>query len=111
VSARTDEVPLVEAIIDEEVAFFDSWCRGAELRPVLTALREKSEEIRAKEMARHLGKIGDADPALREALDAFSRDLVTKLLHEPSRRLRAQSDPVRSRAAAEMLQELFGLAP
>jgi glutamyl-tRNA reductase len=111
IETRMTEVPSVEAIIEEEIASFETWQRGSQLRPVLSALREKSEAIRASELERHLDLLADATPDIRAALERLSRDLVTKLLHEPSRRLRAENDPARSRASAEVLRELFDLAP
>ena len=109
IEQRMSEVPSVEAIIEEEIAMFEAWQRGAQMRPVLSALREKSETIRQNELQRHLDQFADASPEMRSALDRLSRDLVTKLLHEPSRRLRAESDPARSRASADVLRDLFDL--
>jgi glutamyl-tRNA reductase len=109
IEQRMSEVPSVEAIIDEELAAFESWQRGTQLRPVLTALREKGETIRQSELQRHLDQITDASPEMCAALDRLSRDLVTKLLHEPSRRLRAENDPERARLSADVMRDLFGL--
>jgi glutamyl-tRNA reductase len=109
IEQRMSEVPSVEAIIDEELAAFESWQRGTQLRPVLTALREKGETIRQSELQRHLDQFADVSPEMRAALDRLSRDLVTKLLHEPSRRLRAENDPERARLSADVMRDLFGL--
>jgi glutamyl-tRNA reductase len=108
VGERRGDIPRVEKVIAEEVARFEEWHRGTEMRPVLAALRARGEEIRVRTLARHVGD-ANLDPALREQLDALSRDLVTRLLHEPSRRLRAEADPARSLASAEIVRELFDL--
>lgn len=108
VGERRSDIPRVEQVISDEVARFEEWRRGTEMRPVLAALRAKGEEIRVRTLERYLGG-ADADPALRDRLDALSRDLVTRLLHEPSRRLRAEADPARSIASAEIVRELFDL--
>jgi glutamyl-tRNA reductase len=109
IEQRRTEIPQVEGIIAEELAHFERWRRGSELRPVLASLRARGEAIRQAELAAHLARAGDADPELRSRLDALSRDLLAKLLHEPSRRLRAETDPVRARASAELVRELFDL--
>jgi len=106
---RRAEIPLVERIIAEEIAHFERRRRSTELRPVLAALRAKGEEIRRRELAEHLARLGDADPALRERFEALSRDLVTQLLHEPSQRLRTETDPTRARASAKLVRDLFDL--
>lgn len=108
---RRRDVPSVETIVEEEVARFESWHCGEALRPALAALHGRAEEIRRRELERHLRRFGATSPEMREAFDALSRALVMKLLHEPSHRLRAETDAVRSRTYARVVRELFGLAP
>ncbi|HSE69025.1 MAG TPA: hypothetical protein VLB12_18665, partial [Gemmatimonadales bacterium] len=106
---RRKEVPLVEAIIEEEVTQFEAWRHGAQLRPVLSAMHARGEAIRRQEIERVLRRLGEKDPEVRDEIEALSRALVTKLLHAPSTRLRNEIDPVRSRLYVETIRELFGL--
>jgi glutamyl-tRNA reductase len=106
---RLQEVPRVEAIIEEEVTLFHSWRHGAELRPVLAAMHSRGEEIRRRETERALRRLGRMDPEVRQQIEAFSRSLVAKLLHEPSARLRTEMDPARSELYLGAVRELFGL--
>jgi glutamyl-tRNA reductase len=106
---RRKEVPLVEAIIEEEATLFESWRRGAQLRPVLSAMHARGEAIRRQEIERVLHRLGEKDPEVRDEIEALSKALVTKLLHAPSTRLRNEIDPVRSRLYVETIRELFGL--
>lgn len=106
---RRQEVPLVEAIIEEELTLFQAWRHGAELRPLLAAMHARGEEIRRQETDRALRRLGEADPEVHRQIEAFSRALVAKLLHEPSTRLRTELDPRRSRLYAGAVRELFGL--
>lgn len=107
---RRQEIPAVERIIEEEVARFAEWRRGFALRPLLSQMHTRSEAIRQRELQRMLRHLGDVPPALLEQLEAFSRSLVTKLLHEPTRRLRETSDPERVQTYSTVTRELFGLA-
>jgi glutamyl-tRNA reductase len=109
IAERRTEIPLVEGIIADEIMQFERWQRGTALRPVLAALHARGESIRQAELAAHVSQIEGADTATRARLEALSRDLVAKLLAEPSRRLRAETDPTRARGAAELLRELFDL--
>lgn len=106
---RRQEIPLVEAIIEEEVTLFQAWRHGAELRPVLAAMHTRGEAIRRQETERALRRLGDADPEIRRQIEALSRALVAKLLHEPSARLRTEMDPTRSRLYVGAVRDLFGL--
>jgi glutamyl-tRNA reductase len=106
---RRKEVPRVEAIVEEEVARFEDWRHGAELRPLIAQMRTQIEEIRRRELERALKRMGPASDALRAQLEAFSQSLVSKLLHEPTRRLREETDPDRCDTYARVTRDLFGL--
>lgn len=106
---RESERPGVEAIIQQEVAHFTAWLHGAELRPLLSAMHARGEEIRRQELERIFRRLPDADPAVREVMDRLSRSIIAKLLHGPSARLRTETDPERCHVYAHALQDLFGL--
>jgi glutamyl-tRNA reductase len=106
---RRKEVPRVEAIVEEEVARFEDWRHGAELRPLIAEMRSRIDEIRRRELERALKRMGPAADPLREQLEAFSQSLVSKLLHQPTRRLREETDPDRCAAYARVTRDLFGL--
>ncbi len=101
---RSQEVPAALAIVEQEVERFDAWARHQTVRPLLLEIRARGEAIRQREVARALRRLGPAAPELAALLDEFSRSLVNKLLHEPTRRLPTVGDPDIARA-------LFGLDP
>ncbi len=107
--ARRSELPAVEDIVDEEIERFEEWRRGAALRPVLSALRSHGDVIRRRELERLFRRIGDLDPTLKDELARFSESLTSKLLHEPTQRLRAEADPERRADYVELTRQLFGL--
>ena len=100
--ARRQEVPAALAIVEQEVERFDTWARHQTVRPLLLEMRARGEAIRQREVARALRRLGPASPELAALLDEFSKSLVNKLLHEPTRRLPTVDDPDIARA-------LFGL--
>lgn len=106
---RCLEAPRVHAIIDEEIAHFETWRSGAALRPVLTSLHHKAEAIRLVEVERAIARMPAVDSEMRARIEALSKSLVAKLLAAPSRRLRAEPDPVRSGEWTDALTALFGL--
>jgi glutamyl-tRNA reductase len=109
--SREREVPAVEAIIEDELAHFEEWRHGAELRPLLAAWHQRSEAIRQRELGRALRRLQGVPPEVHQQLEAFSRSLVNKLLHEPTRRLREETDPGRCDTYVRVTRDLFGLDP
>lgn len=108
-AVRREEIPRVEAIIEEELLRFEDWCHAAELRPLLSAMRSRSEEIRRRELRRINDRLAAVAPEVRDQLERFSRTLVNQLLHEPTRRLRQETDPSRRALYSAVIEELFDL--
>jgi glutamyl-tRNA reductase len=76
-----------ERIIDEEMT---RWAREqAERRaaPLIREIRSRASAIAREEVERTLRRVGK-DPELARRLDAMAGSIVSKLLHEPSTRLR-----------------------
>jgi glutamyl-tRNA reductase len=110
IAERQSEVPRVEAIVAEEVSVFDSWLRGVDILPVITDLRVKAERIRQRELARTLHYLPDLDPEARQHIERLSESLVNKLLHEPTRQLRAEAGNGHAAEYTQTVRRLFGLA-
>jgi glutamyl-tRNA reductase len=106
VTQRTAEVPHVEHIVEEEVARFAAWWRSLGAAPVVVALREHFERIRAEEVER-AGGMTDRE---RDRADRLTRALVNRLLHVPTVRLK-DLDPASSEGQwrLEAVRELFAL--
>jgi glutamyl-tRNA reductase len=107
--SRLREVPKVEEIVEEEVEAFGRRYRELEVEPLLASLRLRAEAIREQELERALGRLGDVDPETAAQLERFSRSLVTKLLHEPTVRLRERAGEGDADEVATAVRELFGL--
>ena len=103
---RRREVGRVRDLIDEEVSRWHEAVTARQVAPLVTALRARVEVIRAAELER-LGRGLSPDEAAR--LDAFSRSLTAKLLHDPTVRLRRASGSTRGERLAEATRELFDL--
>lgn len=108
-AARQKQVPLVEAIIAEEIQMFNEQLRQLTIKPVIVNLRHKAEVIRQQEMERTLKHLGHVDPETRTHLDHLTRSLINKLLHEPTLRLKQSAGEEEAMIYAETLRDLFGL--
>lgn len=107
--ARLREVPKVEEIVEEEVEVFSRRYRELEVAPLVAALRRRAEAIREQELQRALSRLGEIDPETAEQLERLSRALVSKLLHEPTVRLRERAGEGDADEVATAVRELFGL--
>jgi glutamyl-tRNA reductase len=103
---RRREVARVRDLVDEEVSRFRELSTSRRVVPLVVDLRQRAEAVRAAEVER-LGR--KLDPDAREALEAVSRSLVAKLLHEPTVRLKDAAGTVRGDRLAEALRDLFDL--
>jgi len=83
---RRAEVPLVDAIVGEELRHFDAWQHGLEAEPLIAELQRRAERIRRREVD---GARSRFPAELQDELDRLTRSLVRKILHHPSTRLRS----------------------
>jgi glutamyl-tRNA reductase len=106
---RRREVARVNGIIDEEVEAYLSEALARQAAPVVAALHARAEEIRQGELERFRNRLDALDPRQRETVEALTRGIVAKLLHEPSVRLKDAAGTPRGERAAEALRSLFDL--
>jgi len=101
---RKREIGKVRDLIDEEVARFRELALGREMAPLVAELRARVEELRVAEVERVARNLSDDD---RAAIDAATRSVVAKLLHEPTVRLKDEAGTARGERLAEALRDLF----
>ncbi len=104
---RIKEIPKVEGIVADEVDRFMAWYESLEMVPVIRALRGRFEDIADQEMQRQAKNFHPSD---REALQAYTRALLNKLLHQPTTRIRnVESTSKHGLDKLVAIQELFEL--
>lgn len=96
-------------IIEEEIGHLNEWSRGLAVKPTLLQLREHLEDLRGREIRRFAPRLGELTGAELEAVDALTRAIVRKILHEPTVRLKALAGRPGGYGYAEAVRELFGL--
>ena len=99
-----------EKILDEEVEAFDVWWRSLETVSTISSLRNKIEAIREQELEKALSRLGsEFGEKHQEVIEALTRGIVNKILHDPMVQLRAQQDVEARRRCMQTLQMLFNL--
>ena len=106
---RRREVASVESMCAEELERYLSVISAREVAPLVSRLHEQSEDIRVAELDRLRARLGDLDERQLEALDALTRGIVAKLLHQPTVRLKDAAGSPRGERLAEALRDLFEL--
>lgn len=99
-----------EKLLDEEILAFDLWWRSLETVSTISCLRNKIETIREQELEKALSRLGaEFADKHQEVIEALTRGIVNKILHDPMVQLRAQQDVEARRNCMQTLQILFNL--
>ena len=86
------EARAAEELVAEEGDRFIAWLQAQHAQPIITALRDQGERIRAEELHKTVRKLsGKLDPQELASLEAMTRAIVKKLLHGPTVYLKEQS--------------------
>lgn len=99
-----------EVLLEEEVDAFELWWRSLETVSTISCLRDKIETIREQELEKALSRLGsEFAEKHQEIIEALTRGIVNKILHDPMVQLRAEQDIEARRRAMQSLQMLFNL--
>ena len=106
---RRQEIGKVREIITAELDRFRVEHSAREVAPLVAALRDRGESVRAAELERFRGRLDGLDPRARDAVEALTRGIVNKLLHDPTVRVKDAAGSPRGDLYADALVELFDL--
>jgi len=85
---RRRSVPEAEAIVEEYARDFLHWYGSRSVVPVIKSLRGRWDNVRQGELDRLWPKLSHLSADDRGLVEAFSKKLVNKLLHNPTERLK-----------------------
>ena len=106
---RMSEVPMVKAIVNEEVAEFEGYMTSLDMIPIIADMRQQAEDIRQSLLKKNLSKMPDLTEAEVERIEAMTQALVKKILEAPTQRLRAEATSAKAPEYAALARTLFGL--
>ena len=109
VDERRAEAERAAAILAEELFRYREQSRERGAAPVVSALRSRVEELRLKELERHRGQLAALGDGAAEEVDAVTRAVLAKVLHEPTAVLRETSGTSKGERLVEALRSLFDL--
>jgi glutamyl-tRNA reductase len=105
------EIERVRSLIARETGAFMGGQREARLNPTIRVLRARAEQVRQQELAKASARLAGLDDRQRAAVEAVTRGLVNKLLHDPMVRGKTLAARPDGDLYVAALRELYGLDP
>jgi len=108
-TGRREEAEKAEGIVAAEADRFHEWQASLEIVPAIASLRARAEEIREAELRKAEALLGRLDDAERRAVEAVTAQIVNKLLHLPTIRMKQAAVSADGVVYADAVRHLFGL--
>jgi glutamyl-tRNA reductase len=104
---RQQEAVKAEAIVADAVEQFCRWYQALEVIPAIISLKEKMERIREKELGKTLISLPDLSARERQAMEALSKAIVNKILHDPITLLKKASRNDDEESYVDVVKKIF----
>jgi glutamyl-tRNA reductase len=108
-SGREAEARRAESVLRSELGRFERWLASQDVTPTVASLRERAAEIVDRVLAENEPRWESLTEADRERMQAMARAIASRLLHEPTLRLKRSSGEDDAYLHVNTLRELFGL--
>ena len=106
---REAEATRAERIIETELDRFQKWLASLEVVPTITALREHGDEVVRRVTAENENRWENLGEADRARMELMAKAIASRILHEPTRRIRRAAGHDDAYQYVSALRELFGL--
>jgi len=111
VSGREAEARRAEGVLRSELARFERWLSTQDVAPTIAALRSRGDDVVERVLAENEARWEGLTEADSERLKVMAKAIASRILHEPTLRLRRSGDDDDAYAKIAALRELFGLDP
>jgi glutamyl-tRNA reductase len=108
-AGRRSEAERAEAIVAAEAEKFHEWHAALDVVPAIASLRARAEEIREAELRKAEAVLGRLDESERSAVESLTAQIVNKLLHLPTVRMKQAAAAADGVIYADAVRHLFGL--
>ncbi len=106
---REAEATKARVMIDADVSAFERWLAALDVVPTIAALRARGEEVVETVLRENASRWESLSEADRERLETMARAVVSRLLHEPTLRLKGAVGEDEAYVYVNALRDLFGL--
>ena len=102
---KAQEAEWAEELATDESQQFRQWCLDLEALPTVIELRNRADQVRSLELHKTVRKLnGRLDEEALESLDAMTRAIVNKLLHDPTMFLKERKGPEELQVARDIFR-------
>jgi glutamyl-tRNA reductase len=108
-AGRRREAEAAETLVAEEAERFRAWQASLDVVPAIASLRARADEIRRGELAKAEARLGRLTEAERSAVEAMTAQIINKLLHLPTVRMKEAAAAADGVIYADAVRHLFGL--
>jgi glutamyl-tRNA reductase len=108
-AGRRREAARAETLASEEADRFQAWLLSRDVVPAIASLRAHAERIRTGELERAESRLGRLSEHERRAVESITAQIVNKLLHLPTVRMKEAAATADGAMYASALEHLFGL--
>jgi glutamyl-tRNA reductase len=108
-SRRFAAVPDVEGIVARETQRVLEWLHGREATDLLAELREHAGAVADAELKSALRKLDGIDGNTEEVITRMANRIVSKILHQPTRQLKARAPREDFEVYCDAVVDLFAL--
>jgi glutamyl-tRNA reductase len=108
-AGRRGEAERAETIVVAEAEKFYEWHAALDVVPAIASLRARAEEIREAELRKAEALLGRLDEGQRNAVESLTAQIVNKLLHLPTVRMKQAAAAADGVIYADAVRHLFGL--
>jgi glutamyl-tRNA reductase len=110
-SGREAEARRADGVLRSELARFERWLATQDVAPTIVALRSRGNEVVERVLAENESRWEGLTKADRERVETMAKAIASRILHEPTLRMRRSADEDDSYAKIAALRDLFGLDP
>jgi glutamyl-tRNA reductase len=110
-SGREAEARRADGVLRSELARFERWLATQDVAPTIAALRSRGNEVVERVLAENESRWEGLTKADRERVETMAKAIASRILHEPTLRMRRSADEDDSYAKIAALRDLFGLDP
>jgi len=104
---REIEIGKAEEIIASEIGIFNQWWQELEVQPIISAIMNRAESIRDMQLKKTMKKFNSLSSKEQASLEAMTRSIVTRILHDPIQYLKISSE--KNREMLPLIAEMFKL--
>jgi glutamyl-tRNA reductase len=108
---REAEATRARTVVDAEVERYDAWLASLDVVPTISALHGRGEEVVRAVLRENESRWESLSPSDRDRVEVMARAIVSRLLHEPTLRLKGTGENEPSYRHVHALRELFALDP